>query len=489
MGELVRRNLRFFLLFSAAALLLRLFFIFRFPGVVTDSFVYGDIAKNWLQHGIYGLSGPDEISPTYIRLPGYPAFLAFIFAIFGTEHYRAVLLAQMFVDLGTCFVCADIALRILGPKYARIAFVLACLCPFLAEYSAAALTETLEVFFTALAFDLAIKALQRESLRYWAGCGAACAAAILLRPDGAILLIAVELYLFARFLFPSWLGSTYDISDPSSSPGRQSSATFTTGFAAPTRLRNVLAAALVAIIALAPLVPWTIRNWNVFHRFQPLAPRYANEEDEFVPMGFNRWVKTWIVDYASVEEIYWAVPGSPIDPTKLPFRAFYNPQERVETSALINDYNESLHVTPELDRRFEALAARRIHAHPARYYLSLPIRRIMDMWLRPRTEMLPCDSRWWEFNDGLQWSALAVSLGIVNLFYVACALVGWLHSRKFPLTGLLLLFVVLRSGFLGTLENPEPRYTLEMYPIVIVFAAYALAGKSRAETAAVRASA
>ena len=480
MSELVRRNLRFFLLFSAAALLLRLLFIYRFPGVVTDSLVYGDIAKNWLRHGIYGLSGPDEISPTYIRLPGYPAFLAFIFAIFGVEHYRAVLFVQMFVDLGTCFICADIALRVLGPKYAKIAFALACLCPFLAEYSAAALTETLEVFFTALGVDLAIKALQRESLRYWAGCGAACAAAILLRPDGAILLIALEFYVFVRFLFPGWLGSPHKIREPSSGPEGQFFPSFTTSPGPQRTFRNVLAAALVAIIALAPLVPWTIRNWNVFHRFQPLAPRYANEEDEFVPMGFNRWVKTWIVDYASVEEIYWAVPGSSIDPTKLPSRAFDTPPQRIEILALINDYNESLHVTPELDKRFEVLAAARIRAHPVRYYFSLPILRIMDMWLRPRTEMLPCDSRWWEFNDDLQWSALAVSLGIVNLFYMACAVVGWMYSRKFALAGLLLLFVVLRSGFLGTLENPEPRYTLEMYPIVIVFAAYALAGKGRA---------
>jgi hypothetical protein len=38
----------------------------------------------------------------------------------------------------------------------------------------------------------------------------------------------------------------------------------------------------------------------------------------------------------------------------------------------------------------------------------------------------------------------------------------------------------LRSGFLGTLENPEPRYTLEMYPIVIVLAACAL-GKMRTD--------
>src|SRR5713101_9517444 len=120
-------------MFVVAALGLRLFFILRFPGVVTDSFIYGDIAKNWLQHGIYGLSGADEISPTYIRLPGYPAFLAFIFAVFGVDHYRAVLVAQMFVDLGTCFLCAAIALRLLGTRCAKLAFILTALCPFLAD--------------------------------------------------------------------------------------------------------------------------------------------------------------------------------------------------------------------------------------------------------------------------------------------------------------------------------------------------------------------
>ena len=149
--ELVSRHLRFFLIFSALALALRLLFLVRFPGVVSDSFVYGDIAKNWLQHGIYGLSGPEEISPTYIRLPGYPAFLALIFALFGLEHYRAVLVVQIFFDLGTCFLCADLARRELGPRWAKGSFVLAALCPFLANYTAAALTETLEVFSTAAA--------------------------------------------------------------------------------------------------------------------------------------------------------------------------------------------------------------------------------------------------------------------------------------------------------------------------------------------------
>jgi hypothetical protein len=98
--------------------------------------------------------------------------------------------------------------------------------------------------------------------------------------------------------------------------------------------------------------------------------------------------------------------------------------------------------------------------------------------------MLPSDSRWWEFNDEPKWSALAISFGLLNLAYLLFALAGWLRWRAVEWLGLLALLVVLRSAFLGTLENPEPRYTLEMYPIVIVLAAAAIArtGRTNPET-------
>lgn len=454
MLALLRRNLRFFLLAAAAGLLLRLMFLIRFPAVVTDSFIYGDIAKNWLQHGIYGLSGTDEISPTYIRLPGYPAFLAFIFSIFGMEHYRAVLVTQIFVDLGTCLICADLARRLLGDRPAKVAFSLAALCPFLANYSSAALTETLEIFFTALALDMAVAALQERNLSWWVGCGLSSAAAMLLRPDGALVPICICLYLL-------WHGI------------RQTRKSRNSALA-----WHVQALLLVSVIAALPLVPWIVRNYSVFHRFQPLAPRYANEEDEFVPMGFNHWAKSWIADYTSVEEIYWAVPGSVIDIDKLPDRAFDNAQQRAQTEEAISAYNRLLHVSPEVDAKFEAIASERVGSHPLRYYAELPLLRILDMWLRPRTEMLPSDSRWWEFNDDPKWSALAVAFGVVGLFYVVCALMGFTRNRLVATGGLLLLFALVRSLFLGTLENPEPRYTLEMYPVLIVFAAAAFAHRT-----------
>jgi 4-amino-4-deoxy-L-arabinose transferase-like glycosyltransferase len=413
---------------------------------------------NWLQYGVYAITNSGHVVPTLSRLPGYPAFLAAVFAIFGWSNFRAVLLVQVVFDLGTCFLIADIARRILSKRAAKAAFVLAALCPFLANYAAAALTETLEIFFTALALDLAVCGLatlsKTESANpapaAWFGCGLSISACILLRPDGGILLAAFGLYWLLLF-FRSLIRKKQTAEAP--------------------RLLPILrAGTILALTALAPLVPWTLRNLHTLHHFEPLAPRYANDSDEPLMPGFNRWTKTWIAEYTSVEEIYWNVPGTALDITRLPRRAFDSVEQRQQTTQLFADYNRDNDVTPELDAQFAMLAATRIHAAPLRYYVWLPVMRIADMWLRPRTELLPADPRWWQFNDQPSWLVVSVLFGLLNLAYVAAATAGFLRARALPGIGLLLLFVLLRSLFLGTLENPEPRYTLECYPAVIILA-------------------
>jgi Dolichyl-phosphate-mannose-protein mannosyltransferase len=451
--ELVRKSPRFFATAALAGLVLRLLFVFLLPQVTDDSRVYADLAKNWLHHGVYGITDSGRVVATYVRLPGYPALLAAVFAIFGDDHYRTVMLLQVLIDLGTCLLVADIARRIFSERAAKAAFLLAALCPFLANYTAAVLTETLEVFFTALALDFALiglNTLNAKKLRPWIGCGLAIAAAILLRPDGGLLLVALGLYL-GFLMVKRWRE-------------RQPVAiVFWSG-------------TLVAIFALAPLIPWTIRNMRTLHEFEPLTPRYASNPGDYVPLGFNRWVMTWMADYVSVQEIYWQEPGEKIDPEKLPRRAFDNEQQKERTLRVLDAYNEDTEIGPELDQQFNALAQERIRGHRFRYYVWLPLLRIADMWLRPRTELVPSDPRWWEFNDDLKGSAFAVGFGLINLFYVLSALAGALRRRPIPWIGLLLTFVIVRSLFLGTLENPETRYTLECYPVVIVLAAAFFAG-------------
>ena len=82
------------------------------------------------------------------------------------------------------------------------------------------------------------------------------------------------------------------------------------------------------------------RNWQVFHVFQPLAPRYANDPDQATYPGWQRWVKSWSLDFVSTFDIYWAVPGTPLDLTKLPSRAFDSPAQYAETVELASDYND-----------------------------------------------------------------------------------------------------------------------------------------------------
>ncbi|PYX81329.1 MAG: hypothetical protein DMG70_19930 [Acidobacteria bacterium] len=444
----MRSSWRFFAVVGLAGLGLRLLFVFLAPQVTDDSRIYADLAKNWLSHGIYGITDEGRIVPTYLRLPGYPALLAAVFTIFGRDNFRAALLLHVLIDLGTCLLITDITRRIVSKRAAKFAFLLAALCPFLANYDAAALTETTETFFTALALDLAVIGLDRLEqgrLRSWVWCGLALAASILLRPDGGLLLVAIGVYLLivlVRFVRES----------------REWKKVFWAGV-------------LLSIFSLAPLIPWTVRNWRTFHRFQPLTPRYANNPWDYVPIGFNRWVKTWIVDYVSVQEIYWQEPGEKIDPEKLPARTFDSAEQKQRTLELLDAYNQTTEVDPELDAQFAQLAQERIHARLLRYYVRLPALRIADMWLRPRTEVLPADPRWWEFKDDVKWSVVSVGFCAINLVYVILALVGLTRGHAIAWVGLLVLFVVARSLFLGSLENPETRYTLECYPALIVMAA------------------
>jgi len=414
--------------------------------------IYGDIANNWLNHGIFGLSHAEGVDPTWIRLPGYPAFLAACFALFGREHYHAVLLVQIVVDVASCVFVADLARRTVSDRSARFTFLLAALCPFTANYTVAPLAETLSIFFAAAALDCAVAAFtaseqRRRAWPAWVCCGVTVAAGILLRPDGGILLAAIGLFLLWRI----W---------------RQPAE----------RARLFWAGALVLAISIAPLVPWTVRNWRDFHRFEPLAPRYASDPDEFVPDGFDKWMRTWIADFVSTDEVYWNIPGDAVDLHLLPSRAFDSAEQREKTEAIFRDYDKIRFVNPDLNVRFAELANERIGRHPLRYYVCLPMLRIADMWLRPRTEMLPVTSRWWEYWEDPRDFTVAAFWGALNLLFVFAAVMGAARGPRPQYLALMLLFVALRSAFLGTLENPEPRYTLECYPVVLVLAGAWLSG-------------
>jgi hypothetical protein len=187
-----------------------------------------------------------------------------------------------------------------------------------------------------------------------------------------------------------------------------------------------------------------------------------------------RWVRSLAADFTATNEIYWNGNSDRIDPGNLPARAYDNAAQYQETQHILEQYNATTTLTPELDARFAQLAAERARAHPVRYYLGLPLLRLADMWLRPRVETLNVPLRWWQYAQHPAATRVAIFCGALNLAYLVAAFCGALRWPR--LAGSMVGLIALRSLLLATLEAPEPRYTLECFPLLMVLAAVGLTG-------------
>ena len=76
-------------------------------------------------------------------------------------------------------------------------------------------------------------------------------------------------------------------------------------------------------------------------------------------------------------------------------------------------------------------------------------------------------------------------LGLLNIALVAAGAGRVAVRGRVPWVAFGLVYVALRCALLSTMENSEPRYTLEVMPILIACAACAFAGvRVRRESAA-----
>jgi hypothetical protein len=439
-----------------AGLLLRLWALKNLYQVIGDSLIYGDIAKNLILHGSYALTGTaGEIYPTLIRLPGYPFLLAACFRIFGMENYFAASCLQITLDLAGCLLLADFVRRIAPAAIARRAALatlwIACLCPFTASYTPTPLAEMPTLFVIALALWSLACFRARPGWRYALLFTFAIVLATLLRPDGA--LVGVALVPAALLRIPKLLIH-------------------------PARMARI--ATVCAVLALAPFALWAVRNWMVFDVFEPLAPRLATDPGEDPHLGWEAWTKTWCLDFVSTYNIYWNVPGDNFDLSQLPARAFDSPAQYAETAALVADYNKTYVISAELDARFARLARERTAAHPWRTHLWMPAGRVADMWLRPRIENLPIDLDWWAYGKHRNETVFSWVWAGLNAFYILAAVAGLCLRPRFWLP--MLAYMLLRSALLLTIEAPEARYTLECFPILFVLGGIAIAtGSSQLE--------
>lgn len=523
-----------------------------------DGRLYAQIARNVLEQHVYSIETEPPYAPTLIRLPGYPLFLAGVYSVFGHGDNTAVRIIQALIDTATCALIALVAF-FWEPDENRkrrssiAALALAALCPFTTIYVATILTETLTSFFAVamcLTATLAFRAAtDRTALWLWIATGALSGIAVLFRPDSGLFALAIGITLVVATLARS--------SDVKLTKKRDE-----------LLYRSARASYLGSVFSLGfclVLVPWTVRNYRVFHLFQPIAPAHAEMPGEFVPRGYLLWVRTWIDDGRYIGPVLWSLDTSPIKLSDIPARAFDSPEEQQRVGALLEKYNHPpedpdlftdpgsqgatpldnqkqkgeagktedepaqadqaaqpaesdedngdetdgaadegdngarndsgaendqgdespspdqestlVEMTPVIDEGFAQLARERIARHPFRYYVGLPVKRAVSLWVDTHSqyypfegELLPLANLDREIQQQF-WLPLFAALTLAfSLLGIAGGWVLWqtrdVVARQWLLLAVLLIF--LRLGLFATLENPEPRYVVEIFPFLSI---------------------
>jgi hypothetical protein len=504
-----------------------------------DGKLYAQIARNVLEQHVYSHETEPPFVPSLIRLPGYPLFLAGVYSLFGHNDNGAVRIVQALIDTATCALIALVAFLWEPDERRRrrtsiAALALAALCPFTTIYVATILTETLTVFFAVamcLTATLALKATTaRNTLGLWIATGLLAGAAVLFRPDSGLFALAIGITLVVATLSRA--------SEINLSKKRDEFL-----------YRTARASYLGAVFSLAfclVLVPWAIRNYRVFHLFQPLAPAHAEMPGEFVPRGYLSWLRTWMDDGRYIGPVLWSLDTSPIKIGDIPDRAFDSAEEKQRVAALLERYNhaseapdvfttpdsqaappspdnqpgpnderesaspadessaddekdqgdeedatdqadetaasdqagdQAVEMTPEIDAGFAQIARERIVRHPVRYYLWLPLKRAHSLWFDTHSqyypfegELLPLDNLDYDIHQQYWLPLFAALTAVYTLLGIAGGWFLWragsFISRQWVLLAALMIF--LRLGFFATLENPEPRYVVEIFPFLSI---------------------
>ena len=140
-------------------------------------------------------------------------------------------------------------------------------------------------------------------------------------------------------------------------------------------------------------------------------------------------------------------------------------------------------MNPDIDAAFLKIAHERIARNPLRYYLVLPVRRAGWLWFDTHSQYYPFEGELLPLKDldtDLHQQYWLPFFTFLTWLYTLLALVGgwvlWRNpgSRRWLL--LLALLVLPRIAFLSSMENPDPRYVVELFTFIAAAASLPLVG-------------
>lgn len=175
------------------ALVVRLAYVYKMRGVPAygDWSLYDQFARGLLA-GRY----PEELEHFWSMLPpGYPLFLAGLYALFGISCFDIVRIAQALLSAGTVWVLFLLGRRLYDRRVGLLAAAVFALYPYAVFYPATIMSESLYLFLVALNLHALLWLRERPTqARAWAT-GLIAGAAVLTRPQHLLFVGLAALWL------------------------------------------------------------------------------------------------------------------------------------------------------------------------------------------------------------------------------------------------------------------------------------------------------
>jgi 4-amino-4-deoxy-L-arabinose transferase-like glycosyltransferase len=234
-----RRPFLWFALIFALAFLYRLVAISQLSAPPVNDLLWNDaVAWNLAQGNGFTASQGVPLVPGVLRTPGYPAFLAVVYYLFG-HSYTAAFVFQALVDALSAVLITLIGLRLMSPGVALTGGILYATYPYSAFFCGVLSQDILLTLTVLVVLYLTARVdPARPRLSQWLLVGLAIGAAALVKSFMILLALVPALLVL---LVVSGVR------------------------------RRIAALAMVGIGAALMVSPWVVRNYVVFRSFPPLA--------------------------------------------------------------------------------------------------------------------------------------------------------------------------------------------------------------------------
>ena len=456
-----------YLTVALVATAIRTYFIIFFPEIVGDGRNYELVAENILAGCGVSMSeiNSNQCVPHFggNQGPGYPAFIALIWALSGHSDLAVRLVQAFFLIAAILYIVNTIYFYTGSEKQALVVGLVLALSPLHLAWPRFFFTETLALAATLWLFAELIKSLQLSNLRILP-IGIALIVATFIRLDGVLLLVPVAV----------------------------------TGLIIHRPFTALKKGLVIALILFIPWTGWFTRNVVVGldNVFLPIAVE-QNKGSE----GFFRWGKTWSTNVYTSSAIHFPVANRDYDKIFIDETAFISNIEKKKVTLLLSELEEYVGepFPKHIDEEFAFLATKRIQSNPFDYFLVKPSTRVFSLWVNTNAgmgwpgfaEKLSSQQRielvsggiWAKFDILKDYPTIVSGKILINAwkitlyFLFITALWLSLNNKNQPyrnFTFLALSFVLARSAFSGWMNQVEARFSLMQMPIIEIATALVL---------------